>query len=43
MLLEHLLTVLFRFRLRIHKEIEWNNHKRMEMNGMYLSKRMESI
>jgi hypothetical protein len=23
-----------RFRLRVHKRIEWNDHKRMEMNGI---------
>ena len=28
----------FRLRLRVHKGIEWNDHKEMEKNGMYLSK-----
>ena len=28
----------FRLRLRIHKEIELNNHKEMERNKIYLSK-----
>ena len=27
-----------RLRLGVHKGTEWNNHKGMEKNGMYLSK-----
>ena len=27
--------------LIIHREMEWNDHKRMERNGMYLNKGKE--
>ena len=30
-----------RFRLGVHKEMEWNDHKGMERNEMYLSKGKE--
>ena len=30
--------VSIRLHLGVHKGIEWNDHKRMERNGMYLSK-----
>ena len=30
-----------RLRLRVHKGMKWNDHKGMERNGMYLSKRNE--
>ena len=35
------LRVSLKLRLGVHKGMEWNNHKRMEMNGMYLSKGKE--